>query len=78
VTNADKTSATGRMGSHEEDGKKTDAMYLDWDIAQDSLELVSTLKAVMMEQLGPGAILGIWHLSEQQHGGCWKRSLEAV
>lgn len=66
------------MGSHEEDGKKTDAMYLDCDIAQDSLELVSTLKAVMMEQLGPGAILGIWHLTEQQHGWCWKRSLEAV
>lgn len=56
------------MGSHEEDGKKTDAMYLDCDIAQDSLELVFTLKAVMMEQLGPGAILGIWHLTEQQHG----------
>lgn len=68
VTNADKTSATGRMGSHEEDGKKTDAMYLDCDIAQDSLELVFTLKAVMMEQLGPGAIMGIWHLTEQQHG----------
>lgn len=66
------------MGSHEEDGKKTDAMYLDCDVAQDSLELVFTLKAVMMEQLGPGAILGIWHLTEQQHGWCWKRSLEAV
>lgn len=68
MTNTDKTSATGRMGSHEEDGKQPDAVYLDCDITQDSLQLGFIHKAVMMEQLDTGTILRVWNLTEQQHG----------